>query len=91
MSKGQKNLKKAKKILKAKAKAGYAKIANFQNFFCFLGSIGSKNLYARIFLVSEAIKVKKAKQRPQHRKYVRGQLKLSKFGVPIQNYQFISA
>ena len=36
-------LKKAKKILKARAKAEHGKLSNYQIFFCFLGSIEGKN------------------------------------------------
>ena len=81
MSKGQKNWKKAKYFLKAKTKAGYGKNSNFQNFFSFLGLIGSKNSCVPVFLVFEDLKAKKAAPMPQHRKYVILQLKLSEFGL----------
>ena len=82
MSKGQGNWKKAEKILKAKTKAGYGKNSNFQNFFSFLGLIGSRNSCVPVFLVFEDLKAKKAAPMPQHRKCVNLQLKLSKFGLP---------
>ena len=81
MSKGQKNWKKAKKILKAKTKAEYGKNSNFHNFFSFLGLIGSENSCISVFLVFKDLKAKKAAPMPQHRKCVNLQLKRSKFGL----------
>ena len=62
--------KKGQKNFEGQSKGRMCKNLKFSHFFCFLGSIRSKNLCARIFLVFKAIKDKKAKQRPQHRKYV---------------------
>ena len=79
--KAKKIEKRAQKILKAKTKARYGKKSNFQNFFSFLGLIGSRNSCVPVFLVFEDLKAKKAAPMQQHRKYVKLRLKLCKFGL----------
>ena len=61
-------LKKGQKKFEGHIKGQILRFLNFHNFFSFLGLIRCENSCLPIFLVSKAIKAKKATQRPKHRK-----------------------
>ena len=77
---GSGKLKKGRKIFEGHNKGQTTKFLNFYNFLAFLGSLWGKNSGALIFLVSEAIKAKKAMQRPNHRKLQWGKSNEPKIG-----------
>ena len=73
-------LKKGQIFFEGRDEGHITKFLDFYNFFAFPGSLWGKNSGALIFLVFEAIKTKKAMQRPNHRKLQRGKSNKPKIG-----------
>ena len=87
---GSGKLKKGQKIFEGHNKGQTTKFLNFYNFLALLGSLWGKNSGALIFLVSEAIKAKKAMQRPNHKKLQRGKSNEPKIGFhDIKSYLYV--
>ena len=83
-------MKKGRKIFEGHNKGQTTKFLNFYNFLAFLGSLGGENLGTLIFLVSEAIKAKKAMQRPNHKKLQWGKSNEPKIGShDIKSYLYV--